>query len=74
MKTSIITDMQKSDQVVHVVKSSDATDLINAGYARAATISPPPTRGHSAINLTVKGRGYRQPAPEPEKTSKGPVE
>ena len=73
MKTSIITDMQKSAQVVHVVASRDADPLIGAGYARRVTISPPPTQGHTAISLTTAGRGFRQSAPDPDKTSKGPV-
>lgn len=73
MKTSILTEMQKSDQVVHVVKSDDADPLITAGYVRRATITPRPKKGQIAVNLTVLGRSFRQPAKGPQRTSKGSV-
>lgn len=59
MKTSIIIEMQSSDQVVHTIRTSDANDLITAGYVRSVNVSPQPPRGKTAVNLTIKGRGHR---------------
>ena len=59
MKTSIIHDMQQSDQTVHTVSTSDADKLIDAGYVRRVTVDPPAKDGKTAISLTAAGRGWQ---------------
>lgn len=73
MKKSILTDMQASNQTVHVIAESEAKPLIDAGYLRKATISPAPTDKNVAVNLTTLGRSYKAKPADPEPTSKGPV-
>jgi len=68
MKTSIITDMQQSDQVVHLVRTADAEPLIEARLLRRTSIDPPAPRGKTAVNLTVLGRGYRSVTVTPDTT------
>lgn len=60
MKTSIIRDMQQSDQTVHTVSTGDADKLVEAGYVRRVTVSPPAKDGKTAISLTAAGRGWQK--------------
>ncbi len=56
----IVRDMQSGELPrVYVATTGNARALIDAGYARAATIDPAPEDGQ-AINLTAKGRGYSE--------------
>lgn len=57
-KRDIVSEMQQSDQTVHVVPSNQGEPLIAAGLVRRATIDPAPPRGKVAVNLTARGRGY----------------
>lgn len=65
--TRIITAMQQSGQVVHVVPARTAATLVRRGLVRRTVISPKPTEG-VAVNLTVQGKSFRsaKPAPAPE--------
>lgn len=59
---AIVAEMQKNRaDPVRTVDASVATDLINDGLARKATIDPAPPEGKVAINLTVAGRSYSAP-------------
>ena len=60
MKTSIIRDMQQSNQTVHTVSTSDADKLVDAGYVRRVTLDPPVRDGKTAISLTAAGRGWQK--------------
>lgn len=55
----ILTDMQESDQVVHVISGTQAEKLLSDGFVRRVTIDPAPTGSKVAVNLTAKGRGYK---------------
>lgn len=67
-KPDIIREMQQSDQVVHVIGSKQADDLVKAGLVRRTTISPPAPKGRTAVNLTTRGKAHKgriTPAEQP---------
>ena len=66
MSKNIITEMQQSDQTVHIVSGKVAEPLIAAGLVRRASIDPAPKGGKVAINLTARGRGHRGPVEQPD--------
>lgn len=53
----IISEMQQSDSVVHVVQSRTARRLLDMGLVRRTVVKPPPTEG-VAVNLTVTGKSF----------------
>lgn len=57
-KPDIILEMQQSDQVVHVIGSKQADDLVKAGLVRRVTVSPPAPKGRTAVNLTTRGKAH----------------
>lgn len=69
-KPDIIREMQQSDQVVHMIGSKQADDLVKAGLVRRVTVSPPAPKGRTAVNLTARGKAYRggriTPAEQPQ--------
>jgi hypothetical protein len=71
----IITEMQQSGQVVHVVSARTARSLIKRGLVRATVIQPAPVDG-VAVNLTVLGKSWRakSAAPEPVPSLPQPTE
>jgi hypothetical protein len=76
----IISDMQQSKQVVHIVSARTARSLVKRGLVRATVIQPAPIEG-VAVNLTVLGKSYRAksatseqlPAPQPQTESDPPA-
>jgi len=77
----IITEMQQSGQVVHIVSARTARSLIKRGLVRATVIQPAPVDG-VAINLTVLGKSWRaksvttaapEPAIEPQQPTETPL-
>lgn len=54
--SKIIREMQESDQVVHVIRSRTATELIADRLVRYVTVQPAPPKGQTAVSLTALGK------------------
>lgn len=55
-----ITEMQKSNEVYHVIPTAKAQPLLDDGYVQAVTLDPVPEHGMTAVSLTSKGRGFTE--------------